>query len=89
MHKTEINEHLTCRKVEEFLMAYLDKELSLWAHLRFRFHLLICGNCTKYLQDYKKTIELGQQLFTTPDAVATGKVPDEILHAILSASKSQ
>ncbi|MBL1141240.1 MAG: zf-HC2 domain-containing protein [Proteobacteria bacterium] len=88
MHKIEINEHLGCRKVEEFLMAYLEKELSLWSRIRFRFHLLMCGNCAKYIADYKKAIDLGQQLFSNPDAIATGKVPDEILHAILSSGKT-
>lgn len=88
MHKTKINEHLTCRKVEEFLMAYLDRELSLLTRLRFKFHLLICPDCTNYLREYKNAIALGKQLFDAPDEVATGKVPEQILHAIMHAGKS-
>ncbi len=84
MHKTIIKEHLSCRKVEEFLMAYLDRELSLWTRVRFRFHLLICPTCTNYLQDYRKTINLGKSLFETPDVSAKGKVPDQILAAIIN-----
>ncbi len=84
MHKTKIKEHLSCRKVEEFLMAYLDKELSIWTRVRFRFHLMICPSCTNYLQDYNKTIKLGKSLFESPDVSATGKVPDRILEAIIN-----
>jgi anti-sigma factor RsiW len=84
MHKTVIKEHLSCRKVEEFLMAYLDRELSLWTRVRFRFHLMICSDCSNYLQEYKNTIILGKNLFETPDASATGKVPDQILEAIIN-----
>lgn len=87
MSKTVIKEHLTCRKVEEFLMAYLERELSLWTRFRFHFHLLICSDCSNYLREYKNTIALGKQLFDDPDEVATGKVPEQILHAIMSASK--
>ena len=88
MCKTVIKEHLSCRKVEEFLMAYLDKELSFFTRLRFGFHILICSDCSRYMQEYKNTIALGKQLFNSPDEVATGKVPDEILNAIIIASKA-
>jgi anti-sigma factor RsiW len=84
MHKTVIKEHLSCRKVEEFLMAYLDRELSLWTRIRFRFHLIICPNCTNYLQEYKNTVELGKCFFESSDVPATGKVPDQILKAIIN-----
>jgi len=84
MHKTVIKEHLSCRKVEEFLMAYLDRELSLWTRVRFRFHLMICSDCSNYLQEYKNTIILGKSVFETADASATGKVPDQILEAIIN-----
>ena len=88
MQKTTINEHITCRKVEEFLMAYLDKELSFWTRFRFHVHLLICSDCSNYLQEYKNTIALGKRLFDTSDEIASGKVPEQILHAIIHVSKS-
>lgn len=84
MNKTVIKEHLSCQKVEEFLMAYIDNELSLWTWLRFRFHLMICPSCTNYLEDYRKTIKLGKRLFEKQDAPAKGQVPDAILNAIIN-----
>ncbi len=88
VQKSSINEFLSCRKVEEFLMAYLEGELSLWSRLRFKFHLLICSDCSNYFEEYKNTLVLGKQLFDNPDETASGKVPEEILYAIISASKS-
>ncbi len=84
MHKIDIKEQLTCRKVEEFLMAYLDKELGFWSRVRFRLHLLICSDCKNYIQEYKNTIKLGKQLFELPDVPAAGNVPDQILEAIIN-----
>ena len=87
MHRTVIKESLTCHKVEQFLMAYLDRELSFLTRLRFRIHLLMCSDCSNYMQEYKNTIALGKQLFKTPDELAKGKVPDQILQAIIDVSK--
>ena len=86
-HKTVIKNHITCRMVEEFLMAYLDRELSFWTRLRFKLHLLICLDCTNYMQEYQNTIALGIRLFDSPDEVAVNKVPDEILRAIINVGK--
>ena len=83
MQKTVIKEHLTCRKVEEFLMAYIDRELSLWTRARFRFHLMICPSCINYLEDYKNTVRLGQHYFESPDMLASGEVPERVLEAVM------
>ena len=85
--KTVIKNHITCRMVEEFLMAYLDGESSFWTRLRFKFHLLMCSDCTNYMQEYQNTIALGTRLFNSPDEIAVNKVPDEILQAIVNVGK--
>ncbi len=79
--------NLTCRQVEEFLMDYLEERLGFWKTLQFRVHLLMCPNCSKYFQEYKNTIALGKTLFENPDNEAAGKVPDELLEAIMSVKK--
>lgn len=88
MNKKNINEYLSCRKVEEFLMAYIDKELNLLSRLRFQFHLALCSDCRSYLQEYRNTVVLGKKVFIKPDDLAIGIVPDEVLDAILDAMKS-
>ncbi len=87
MKKTNINEFLSCHEVEKFLMAYIDRELNIRSQLRFKFHLAICSNCRKYMKEYRNAIHLGKQVFNHPDELATGKVPNEILNAILDASQ--
>lgn len=76
---------MTCRQVENFLMDYLDGRLSFWTRIRFNFHIMLCPNCPKYMQEYKNVIALGKQIFENPDDQAVGNVPNEILHAILDA----
>jgi predicted anti-sigma-YlaC factor YlaD len=87
MNKTNIDEFLSCRKVEEFLMTYIDRELNIRSRLRFQFHLAMCSDCRNYFQEYKNSVALGKQVFSKPDELAAGKVPDEILHAIIDASR--
>ena len=87
MNKINIKTRLTCRKVEEFLMNYIDKELSVLSRLRFQYHLAICSDCRNYLYEYENAVTLGKSVFSDPDELAAGKVPDEILHAIVDASK--
>ncbi len=82
MHAT-----LTCRQVEEFLMDYLENRLGFWMTLQFRVHLLMCHNCSNYIQEYKNTIALEKMVFENPDEIAVGNVPDEILEAILKVKR--
>ena len=87
MKKTNINEFLSCDKVEKFLMAYIDGELNTRSKLRFKFHLAICSNCRNYMKGYRNAINLGKQVFNQPHELATSKVTNEILNAILDASQ--
>ncbi|MCG8433399.1 MAG: zf-HC2 domain-containing protein [Gammaproteobacteria bacterium] len=88
MLKTVIKCSLTCAQVEHFLMDYLEGRLDFWSQLRFRFHMLMCPDCPKYLQEYKNAVELGKKVFDHPEDEAIGKVPEEILHAIMAVKKS-
>lgn len=81
--KTIIAGMLTCRQVEQFLMDYLERQVSLWTWCKFRFHLLMCSDCRQYLQDYRNAVALGRRIFDNPDDEAEGKVPEQILAAIL------
>ena len=89
MLKAVIECTMTCRCVENFLMDYLEGRLSFWTSVMFKFHLLMCPDCPKYLQEYKNAIALGKQVFENPDEEAIGKVPDEILHAIMSLTEKK
>ena len=85
--KTTVPGNLTCRQVEQFLLDYLEGQVSLWTWCKFRYHLLLCDDCRQYLQDYRNAVALGRRIFADPDDEAVGKVPDEILSAILKSTK--
>ena len=81
--KTDIPGTLTCRQVEQFLLDYLEGEVTLWTWCKFRYHLFLCDDCRQYLQDYRNAMALGRRIFANPEDEAASKVPDEILAAIL------
>ncbi|MGH8119196.1 MAG: hypothetical protein ACRESK_01125 [Gammaproteobacteria bacterium] len=83
--KTVVPGTLTCRQVEQFLLDYLEGNVTLWTWCKFRYHLFLCDDCRQYLQDYRNAVALGRRIFVNPEDEAAGKVPDEILAAILKA----
>ena len=76
---------LTCRQVEEFLLDYLEGQVSLWTKIKFRYHMHICDDCRKFLEDYRNAVALGRRIFNHPDDDATGNVPEKLLEAIMKA----
>ena len=87
MLKTVIKCSMTCRHVENFLMDYLEGRLSFWTRVRFKFHLLMCPDCSKYMQEYINAVALGKQVFENLDDEADGNVPDEFLQAIIKVRR--
>ncbi len=77
---------LTCQQVENFMMAFLDGELGLMTSLRFRFHIMMCSDCGKYLQTYKNSVAMEKRIFENPEDEAIGHVPEEIINAILQVT---
>ena len=47
---------MACREFLEFLMSYLDGELSAIARRRFETHLVECLACVNCLATYRETI---------------------------------
>jgi predicted anti-sigma-YlaC factor YlaD len=72
---------MTCREVVEFLMDYLDGQLSVAEQAIFDEHLGECCECVAYLHTYQKTIKLGKSVCHDPDLA----VPEELIQAILAA----
>lgn len=76
---------MTCKEVNEFLMAYLDAELPGEARLEFEAHLSECSSCMRYLEQYRRTVQLGREACAPDDAPATNHVPSGLLNAIRKA----
>lgn len=77
---------MTCREVAEFLMRYLDGELSPAERAEFERHLAVCAACVSYLDSYRKTVEV-ERLAHAGDRDATERVPEGLVRAILEARK--
>ena len=80
-----MNRMLTCREVEEFLLAYLDGELPMATRIAFRMHVVFCTECKAYLRKYKTAIALGKKTFVDGDRDARDELPEDLVEAILKA----
>lgn len=83
--KHEHTSEITCREVLDFIMAYLDGDLTPAQHREFEHHLGICPSCVNYLDSYKATVKLGKAAMQSSDEPATGSMPDGLIRAIRAA----
>ena len=72
---------MTCREFADFLLSYVDDELTPHARAEFDEHLAVCPACVSYLRQYLDTIAAAPAAFTD-DAFAN--VPDALVNAILA-----
>jgi anti-sigma factor RsiW len=76
---------MTCREATDFLLDYLDGNLSGPVVAEFEIHLAKCTWCADYLASYRKTVAMTQALAS--DQAAETAVPEELIKAILEARK--
>ena len=72
----------SCKKVDDFLMDYLDGLLDDKTTKRFEEHISMCAGCQAYLKEYKETIKLLQEI-EKPEA------PKELADLTLEFIRSQ
>jgi anti-sigma factor RsiW len=53
---------LRCRDVVDLILAYLEGTLDPGERQALEAHIADCINCWRFLQPYRETISLGQQL---------------------------
>jgi anti-sigma factor RsiW len=66
-------------------MDYLDGTLPLAQRMSFKLHISLCPDCRRYIDSYKKTIEIGRAAHDTPEIADP---PEELVQAILKSRKS-
>ena len=75
---------ISCEEAEEFILAYLEGELSPKQKRTFEWHLKLCRECRDYLKAYQRSLELGK-------AAMTGErlppLPDDLVKAIVASRK--
>ncbi len=78
---------INCQEFEEFIIDFLDNKLSAVQQNIFLKHLNECPGCKRYLEDYRKSVELSQAAFDSKNASDYEAMPEELVQAILAASK--
>jgi len=78
---------LTCREFEDFILAYLDGELSRQQLAKFELHLRVCRECREYLASYQRTVEINKVVLGLPDDPVPEKVPADLVEAILKSQR--
>jgi anti-sigma factor RsiW len=78
---------LTCREVLDFLMAYVDGELSADEVARFEKHLAVCPSCVNYLASYRATIRAGKAAMRGP-GTSLDKLPPDLVKAVEAARRA-
>ncbi len=73
---------MTCRELHDFLAAYLDHELPPEQLSEFERHLRRCPPCVRYLDTYRKTIEICRAAVAPP---VHEPIPEKLVRAILAA----
>lgn len=76
---------MTCQELVEFLMQYLDGELSPEECAAFEEHLGECPDCIVYLETYRETVRVGRMVCKCPNDPVPADVPEELIRAILAA----
>jgi len=76
---------ITCREFDEFVLDYIDDELSERHRSIFELHLRLCPECRQYLVAYQRASEAGRAVFPPTDAPVPDDVPEDLIKAILKA----
>lgn len=77
---------ITCAQFEDFILAYLDDELPPMQRRIFRLHLMVCRDCKRYLDDYKRAVELVDEM-SGVEKTDLAEVPEDLIQAILAAKQ--
>lgn len=78
---------MNCRTIVDSLMEYLDGSLSADQRKAFETHLKICAPCLRYLESYRRTVEIEEALRRCEEK--EGSFPLELFQMILSARRSR
>jgi len=76
---------MTCQEAIDFVLSYLDGDLTPEVRAEFDRHLAICTSCAAYLDSYKKTVQIEKAAFASAHDDAVMALPEELVQAILSA----
>ena len=76
---------ISCEQFEDFILSYLDGELSAKQKFMFDLHLKACRECRDYLSAYRTSMELAKQALEAESSVLPDEVPEDFIKAVLKA----
>ena len=79
---------ITCKEFEDFVLRYLEGELSGKQRTVFEWHLNMCRECREYLAAYRWTLEIADAVLAPSDAPVPADVPEDLIKAILEAREN-
>lgn len=75
-----------CQEILDTLAEYLDGRLSPMQVRVFESHLAECGPCRRYLDAYRRTVELGRAAL---EADSAAPPPPELIRALKAALRTR
>ncbi len=80
---------ITCEAFEDFILAYLDGDLTARQTFAFEMHLKLCRECREYLNAYRASMTLAKDALKREEAAALPEtVPEDLVKAVLDARKA-
>lgn len=79
---------ITCEAFEDFILAYLEGELTGRQKFVFEMHLKLCRECREYLAAYRASMELAKQGGVSNSGDLPQEVPEDLVAAVMAARDS-
>jgi anti-sigma factor RsiW len=79
--------YITCRELIEFLMEYLDGEMTPERRHEVDRHLAVCPSCVEYVKGYQEAVRLGKEVMRAEDGPCPVDVPEGLVRAVMAARK--
>ncbi len=73
---------MNCRETASFLQEYFAGELPEAVAAEFSIHIHGCGNCTVYMEQYRRTVTTERAVLAEDEAC---ECPEELVQAIVAA----
>ena len=83
-----VHNMITCKEFEDFVLRYLEGDLSEKQKSVFEWHLRLCRECRDYLAAYRLTVEIADAVLAPPNAPVPMDVPEDLIRAIQDAREN-
>lgn len=80
---------LSCKEFDQFMIDYLEGELPMWRRYACWLHIKMCRECSHFVRQYQRTVELGQHAFDNPEDQLPDSVPEALVKAALSHRRKE